>query len=42
MSEMLKISLRTAETHRNNIRKKLGIARAGVNLVTYLQNYFSL
>jgi len=42
ISEMLKISVRTAETHRNNIRKKLGIARAGVNLVTYLQNYFSL
>ena len=42
ISETLKISIRTAETHRNNIRKKLGIARAGVNLVTYLQNYFSL
>ena len=42
ISEMLKISVRTAETHRNNIRKKLGIAKAGVNLVTYLQNYFSM
>jgi len=42
ISEILNISLRTAETHRNNIRKKLGIAKAGINLVTYLQNYFSM
>jgi PAS domain S-box-containing protein len=37
MAAFLHISVRTVETHRNRIRKKLGIARRGVNLATYLQ-----
>ena len=34
----LGISLRTVETHRNHIRKKLGISKKDVNFATYLQN----
>lgn len=37
MSEFLHISLRTVETHRTRIRKKLGIGGKDINLATYLQ-----
>jgi PAS domain S-box-containing protein len=35
---LLKISVRTVETHRTHIRKKLGIDDPGINLVTFLKN----
>lgn len=35
---MLNISFKTIETHRNKIRKKLGIIRKDINLTTYLQS----
>jgi DNA-binding NarL/FixJ family response regulator len=35
--EMLNISFKTVETHRNKIRKKLDILNKDVNLTTYLQ-----
>ena len=38
ISGRLHISLRTVETHRNTIRKKLGISGKRVNLATYLRN----
>lgn len=37
MVDMLNISAKTIETHRNRIRKKLGITRKDVNLTTYLK-----
>jgi PAS domain S-box-containing protein len=37
ISEALNIATRTIETHRNNIRKKLGISGKEVNLATYLR-----
>ncbi|MDO8805301.1 MAG: LuxR C-terminal-related transcriptional regulator [Elusimicrobiota bacterium] len=33
---LLSASSRTITRHRNNIRKKLGLANKGVNLVSYL------
>ena len=38
ISEILHISLETTETHRSNIRRKLGIANKSVNLAVYLQS----
>ncbi|PCJ58482.1 MAG: hypothetical protein COA79_13260 [Planctomycetota bacterium] len=38
ISNSLSLSERTIHTHRNNIRKKLGIARKGINLTTHLQS----
>jgi PAS domain S-box-containing protein len=37
ISSMLNISIKTIETHRNKIRKKLGVINKDVNLTTYLQ-----
>ena len=37
MSKMLHISRRSVETHRHNIRKKLGLANRKVNLTSWLQ-----
>lgn len=36
--QMLNISFKTIETHRNKIRRKLGIINKEVNLTTYLQS----
>lgn len=37
MCELLNLSFKTIETHRNKIRKKFGITNKDVNLTTYLQ-----
>lgn len=37
ISAMLNLSFKTVETHRNKIRKKLGLLNKGVNLITYLK-----
>ena len=37
ISELLNISYKTIDKHRRNIRKKLGISKKRVNLVTFLQ-----
>ncbi|MEZ7890436.1 MAG: PAS domain S-box protein [Candidatus Wallbacteria bacterium] len=42
ISQFMKISRRTAEVHRNNIRRKLELSNSKINLVTYLQNNFGL
>jgi len=38
ISGLLNAAPQTIDKHRNNIRRKLGLANKGVNLVTYLQN----
>ena len=38
IASLLNISVRTVETHRTHVRKKLAINDQGVNLVTYLKN----
>jgi PAS domain S-box-containing protein len=38
IASLLNISVRTVETHRTHVRKKLAIDDPGVNLVTYLKN----
>ncbi|MFC1462059.1 PAS domain S-box protein [Verrucomicrobiota bacterium] len=38
VADFLHISLRTVETHRNNIRRKLGLAKKRTNLTTYLRS----
>lgn len=39
ISQMLNISFKTVETHRNKIRKKFGIRNKDINLTTYLQTF---
>jgi PAS domain S-box-containing protein len=39
ISDVLNLSLRTIETHRKNIRKKLNILNSNINLSNYLHNY---
>ena len=36
IADAMSISLETVQTHRKNIRKKLGLSRKGVNLYSYL------
>jgi PAS domain S-box-containing protein len=38
IAEMLNASVKTVETHRNNIRKKLGLVKAKVNLRSHILN----
>jgi DNA-binding CsgD family transcriptional regulator len=38
VADLMSISVRTVETHRNRIRRKLGIVDPAVNLTTYLQS----
>ena len=37
IAELLNITLRTVESHRKSIRRKLGIANQDINLTVYLQ-----
>lgn len=39
IARALNITSQTAERHRNNIRKKLGIVKKSINLATYMQTY---
>ncbi len=41
IAEILNISLRTVETYRNNLRKKLGINKRKISLRTYLMTHFT-
>ena len=41
ISGILNISLRTVETYRNNLRKKLGINKRKISLRTYLMTHFT-
>lgn len=41
IAEILHIGLRTVETYRNNLRKKLGINKKKISLRTYLTNNFT-
>ena len=38
ISDLLNASSQTISKHRNNIRRKLGLAKKGINLVSYLQS----
>lgn len=38
IADVLSVSQRTVEHHRNHIRQKLGLAKNGGNLISYLQN----
>lgn len=38
ISKLLNISARTIDKHRNSIRKKLGLSKEKINLISYLQN----
>ncbi len=40
MADLLSTSVRTVEHHRNHIRKKMGIAKRGIDLGEYLRIYF--
>lgn len=39
IAELISVSSRTIEIHRNNIRKKMGLSRKKVNLTTHLQSF---
>ena len=38
IADSLKVSLRTVDTFRNRIRKKLGVANKDINLYTHLKS----
>ena len=39
IASFLNLSIKTIDTHRHNIRKKLGIRKKGTNLTTYLKRF---